>query len=90
MLMKTRYWLSAIALSGTALLTGCASGPSNQQLGTAGGAVIGGAAGHAIGDGSAVGTIGGAAAGALIGNEVGRRSDYNRRYNYYPNNGPRY
>ncbi len=90
-MLKTRYWLSAIALSGTALLTGCATGPTNQQLGTVGGAVVGGAVGNAIGDGSAVGTIGGAAAGALIGNEIGRRHDYPyRRYNYYPNNGPRY
>ena len=89
--MKTRYWISALAISGTALLTGCATGPSNQQLGTVGGAVVGGAVGNAIGNGNAIGTVGGAAAGALIGNEVGRRSD-DRRYNnnYYPSNGPRY
>jgi len=79
-----------MAVSGAALLGGCATGPSNQQLGTVGGAVVGGAVGHAVGNGSAIGTVGGAAAGALIGNEIGRRSDDNRHYNYYPSNGPRY
>ncbi|MDM0113252.1 glycine zipper 2TM domain-containing protein [Variovorax sp. J22R133] len=86
--MKTRTWISAIAISSVVALTGCAGGgPTNQQLGTVGGAVIGGAAGNAIGGGNAFGTVGGAAAGALIGNEVGRRSDQRR---YYPNNGPTY
>ena len=93
-MLKTRNWVSAIALSATAFLGGCATGPSNQQLGTVGGAVVGGAVGNAVGNGSALGTVGGAAAGALIGNEVGRRSDqrnyYDNRNNYYPNNGPRY
>jgi osmotically inducible lipoprotein OsmB len=95
-MLKTRYWISAIALSATAFVSGCATGPSNQQLGTVGGAVVGGAVGNAVGGGNAFGTVGGAAAGALIGNEVGRRSDqrnyYNERSynNYYPNNGPRY
>jgi osmotically inducible lipoprotein OsmB len=88
--MKTRLLISAITLSGAALLAGCATGPSNQQLGTVGGAVVGGAVGNAVGNGNAFGTVGGAAAGALIGNEIGRRSDYNRNNNYYPNNGPRY
>mgnify|MGYP003585669728 CR=1 FL=1 len=94
-MLKTRYWISAAAISATAFLGGCATGPSNQQLGTVGGAVVGGAVGNAVGNGNAVGTVGGAAAGALIGNEIGRRSDqrnyYERNpYTYYPSNGPRY
>ena len=93
-MLKTRYWISAAAISATAFLGGCASGPTNQQLGTVGGAVVGGAVGNAVGNGNAFGTVGGAAAGALIGNEIGRRSDqrnYDRNpYTYYPSNGPRY
>jgi osmotically inducible lipoprotein OsmB len=60
-------------------LTSCAHNPNRQQLGTLGGAVIGGAAGNVIGDGSALGTIGGAAAGALIGQELSRRPRNGRR-----------
>ena len=51
--------------------TGCASRPTNAQIGTGVGAVAGGAVGHVL-FGGPVGTIGGAAAGALIGNEVGK------------------
>ena len=50
---------------------GCASRPTNAQIGTGVGAVAGGAVGHVL-FGGPVGTIGGAAAGALIGNEVGK------------------
>ena len=77
----------SIILAGSAAalmaLTGCASNPSNQQIGTGAGAVLGGTAG----------AVGGAAAGALIGNEVGKRSDDNRDHRYYDNrynNGYRY
>jgi osmotically inducible lipoprotein OsmB len=56
-------WLIMIALSVTA---GC----TNNQVGTAGGAVLGGVAGSALTHGSAAGTIAGAAGGALIGNAV--------------------
>ena len=58
-------------------LTGCASNPSNAQIGTATGAVVGGVVGDAV-FGSTLGTVGGAAAGALLGNEVGKKND--RRY----------
>lgn len=50
---------------------GCASRPTNAQIGTGVGAVVGGATGHVL-FGGPVGTIGGAAAGALIGHEVGK------------------
>ena len=69
---------SACALGALLALGGCASNPSNAQIGTGVGAVAGGVVGDAV-FGSTLGTIGGAAAGALIGNEVGKNSDRNTR-----------
>ena len=43
---------------------------TNKQVGTAGGAVLGGVAGNALTGGSTAGTIAGAAGGALVGNAV--------------------
>ena len=68
-------WPRQLALV-TALLAGlatagCASRPTNAQIGTGVGAVAGGAVGHML-FGGPIGTIGGAAAGALVGNEVGK------------------
>ena len=60
----------ALAFGG---LAGC--GTTNETLGTVGGEALGGAAGHAIGGGSALGTIGGAAVGGVIGHEVGESAD---------------
>lgn len=61
------------SLAGSAILSmslaGCGT-PSKQTLGTAGGAVLGGAAGNAVTNGSTLGTVGGAAVGGVIGNEV--------------------
>ena len=65
-----RLALVAAPLAGLAS-AGCASHPTNAQIGTGVGAVAGGAVGHVL-FGGPVGTIGGAAAGALIGNEVGK------------------
>lgn len=62
--------LAAIVLCAFAS-AGCASRPTNAQIGTGVGAVVGGATGHVL-FGGPLGTIGGAAAGALIGNEVGK------------------
>jgi osmotically inducible lipoprotein OsmB len=59
----------AFALVG---VTACANSPTNQQVGTVGGAVVGGVVGNAV-FGSTLGTVGGAAAGAVIGNEVGKK-----------------
>lgn len=53
-------------------LAACAHDPSRQQLGTLGGAVVGGATGSVLTDGSTLGTVGGAAAGALIGQELSK------------------
>lgn len=73
-MLKTILAISAASLIG---LTGCASNPSNAQIGTGVGAVAGGAAGNVL-FGSTLGTVGGAAAGALIGNEVGKNRDQRR------------
>jgi osmotically inducible lipoprotein OsmB len=74
---KIRHIAPIAALSLLAL-TGCASNPSSQQIGTGAGAVVGGVVGSALGGTAA--TVGGAAAGALIGNELGKRQDQaNRR-----------
>ena len=72
--MNQKLFLAAAAAALIALGTGCASHPTNQQIGTATGAVLGGVAGDAL-FGGTLGTVGGAAAGAVIGNEVGRRQD---------------
>lgn len=71
--MKVRHL--AISAVVAAALSGCGHSPTNQEIGTAGGAVIGGALGHAVTGGSTVGTIGGAAVGGVLGNEVGKRRD---------------
>ena len=60
---------SVVALSA---MVGCGTSPTNAQIGTATGAVVGGVVGNAV-LGGPVGTLGGAAAGALIGNEVGKK-----------------
>jgi osmotically inducible lipoprotein OsmB len=70
--MITKILMSAAAASLIAL-TGCGTNPTNAQIGTATGAVLGGVAGNAV-LGGTLGTVGGAAAGALIGNEVGKRN----------------
>jgi osmotically inducible lipoprotein OsmB len=69
--MNAKFLISAAA---AALLTlsGCSTSPTNAQIGTGAGAVIGGVAGNAV-FGSTLGTVGGAAAGAVIGNEIGKK-----------------
>jgi len=74
---KTILTLSLAATTALAV-SGCASNPSNAQIGTGVGAVAGGVVGDAL-FGNTLGTVGGAAAGALIGNEVGKNSDRTRR-----------
>ena len=69
--MNTKILMSVAAASLIAL-TGCGTNPTNAQIGTGAGAVLGGVAGNAV-CGGTLGTVGGAAAGALIGNEVGKR-----------------
>ena len=69
--MNTKILMS-IAAAAVIALSGCASHPTNAQIGTATGAVLGGVAGDAL-FGGTLGTVGGAAAGALIGNELGKK-----------------
>lgn len=69
--MIKKILISAAAVSVIAL-AGCGTNPTNAQIGTGAGAVLGGVAGNAV-FGGTLGTVGGAAAGALIGNEVGKR-----------------
>ena len=71
-MMHTKLFLS-IATASLIALTGCGTSPTNAQIGTATGAVLGGVAGSAVSGGSTLGTVGGAAAGAVIGNEVGKK-----------------
>ena len=78
--MKIRHILLATTFTAALALGGCASNPSNTQVGTGVGAVVGGVAGNAI-FGGPVGTIGGAAAGALIGHEIGEGNDQPPRRN---------
>ncbi len=69
--MKMKILTSA-ATAALIALTGCGTNPTNAQVGTATGAVLGGVAGNAV-FGNTLGTVGGAAAGAVIGNEVGKK-----------------
>lgn len=64
--------LISVAIAALMTLAGCGTSPTNAQIGTGAGAVIGGVAGNAV-FGSTLGTIGGAAAGAVIGNEIGKK-----------------
>ncbi|AHG62379.1 glycine zipper 2TM domain-containing protein [Advenella mimigardefordensis] len=73
-----------VALMG-AVLAGCSTRHPNRDLGTVGGAALGGGAGYALSDGSPLATLGGAALGGLVGNQVFRDSDdrYDRGRRYY-------
>lgn len=73
-MLQTRLYVGATALAAALALGGCASNPSNAQIGTGVGAAAGGLAGNVI-FGGTLGTVGGAAAGALIGHEVGEDKD---------------
>ncbi len=48
------------------LLVSC----TNRQMGTVGGAAIGGVAGNALTGGSALGTVAGAVGGGIVGNQL--------------------
>ncbi|HEX4928350.1 MAG TPA: glycine zipper domain-containing protein [Burkholderiales bacterium] len=75
--------LVVCAVAGALGVAGC-SGMSEdlkqnrgQTVGTAGGAVAGGAIGSAVTGGSTLGTLGGAAIGGVAGNQVGKEYDKN-------------
>jgi osmotically inducible lipoprotein OsmB len=69
--MNRTYMLMAVTAAALSLAA-CSHNPSREQLGTLGGAVLGGAAGSVLTDGSTLGTVGGAAAGALIGQDLSK------------------
>ena len=63
--MNTRLVLASTFCAAALALGGCASNPTNTQIGTGVGAVVGGVAGNAV-LGGTLGTVGGAAAGATM------------------------
>lgn len=69
--MNSKLLMSA-AVASLIALSGCSTSPTNEQIGTAGGAVLGGVLGNAV-LGGTLGTVGGAAAGAVVGNQVGKK-----------------
>jgi osmotically inducible lipoprotein OsmB len=72
-----KLFIAVVAAFATLALGACETtrNPTGQEVGTVGGAVVGGALGSAVTGGSTVGTIGGAIAGGAIGNEAGDRYD---------------
>jgi osmotically inducible lipoprotein OsmB len=71
--MKTMQNYSAGTVAAALLIAvaGC-GGMTQQERGTATGAVIGGVAGNVLGGGGALETVGGAAVGGVIGHEVSK------------------
>ena len=69
--------LSVFILASAISLAACSHVPSKQQIGTATGAVVGGAAGAVL-TGTTTGTVVGAGAGAVIGGEIGKSMDRKR------------
>jgi len=78
--------LTSLTASAALFFTSCAAGP-NTQLGTLGGAVLGGAAGAALGNnlgdgnagrGALIGAALGGATGAAVGNQKDREQGYVR------------
>jgi osmotically inducible lipoprotein OsmB len=75
--MLSRPLVLAATLAASLGLGACSTNPTNAQVGTGVGAVVGGVAGNALlGTG---GAIAGAAGGALIGHELGEDRDQNQR-----------
>lgn len=64
--MKKFLSLSIAIIAMATLLGAC----TNREMGTVGGAAVGGVAGSALTGGSALGTVAGAVGGGIIGNQV--------------------
>lgn len=64
--------MKKVLLSGLALIlsVSCLVGCTNREMGTVGGAAVGGVVGNVVTGGSALGTAAGAVGGAVIGNQV--------------------
>lgn len=75
-----KLFVMVCALAGALGVAGCADMKEHrgETVGTAGGAVAGGAVGSAATGGSTLGTLGGAAIGGVVGNRVGE--DYDKRH----------
>jgi len=63
----------SVAAASVLGIAGCGSMSQGETVGTAGGAVVGGALGSVVTGGSTIGTVGGAAGGAILGHEAGKR-----------------
>lgn len=64
--MKKVIISSIMILLVAAFTTAC----TNREVGTVGGAAVGGVVGNAVTGGSALGTVAGAVGGGIIGNQV--------------------
>ncbi len=64
--MNKLLLMSAAMFMGISLLASC----TNRDMGTVGGAAVGGVAGNLVTGGSGVGTAVGAVAGGVIGNQA--------------------
>ena len=77
-----KSFIALCALTGAVALAGCSTDDlknhRGETVGTAGGAVAGGAVGSAATGGSTLGTLGGAAIGGVVGNRVGE--DYDKKH----------
>ena len=70
--------IAICAVAGMLGLSACSGMGKGETVGTAGGAVAGGALGSSVTGGSAVGTLGGAAIGGYAGHEAG--VDYDKKH----------
>lgn len=70
--MNSRQLTRTIAAILVASSVAACGTPTRQQVGIGTGAIVGGAAGHAVTGGSTLGTVGGAAVGGVIGNEIAK------------------
>ena len=66
--MKNLIISSMVMILAVGLLASC----TNRDMGTVGGAAVGGVAGNALTGGSTLGTVAGAVGGGVIGNQLAR------------------